>query len=337
MRWPRPGPPGSPDVTVHRAAGGPAGTLFVPGPVTVRVPATSANLGPGFDSLGVALGLYDVVTAEVVEARADGERDGGGIEVTVEGEGAGDVPLDESHLVCRSMLRAFEEMRVTPGVPLPRVRVHCRNAVPHGRGLGSSSAAIVAGLSAARALVVDGEARWDDDALFALAARIEGHPDNVAPAVYGGFTIAYTEDDAVRAVRLEVSPEVSFVVFVPPHPLPTHVARGLLPATVSHDDATRNTGRAALLVAALTGRPDVLLAATEDRLHQAYRAAAMPDSAALLTELRADGIPAMVSGAGPAVLAVVPPTDVHAVAARVPDGWRMLHLPADLDGTHRLA
>ncbi|MDX6325251.1 MAG: homoserine kinase [Nocardioidaceae bacterium] len=310
--------------------------MFVRGPVAVRVPATSANLGPGFDSLGIALGLYDVVTAEVLDAGADDGADDGGIEVTVEGEGAGDVPLDESHLVCRSMLRAFAEMGVTPGVPLPRVRVHCRNVVPHGRGLGSSSAAIVAGLSVARALVVDGTSRCDDDALFALAARIEGHPDNVAPAVYGGFTIAYTDDGAFRAVRLEVSSEVAFVVFVPPAPLSTHVARALLPASVSHDDATRNTGRAALLVAALTGRPDVLLAATEDRLHQAYRATAMPESAALLSALRADGVPAMVSGAGPAVLAVVPPSAVPEVTARVPEGWRVLHLHADLDGARRL-
>lgn len=322
----------------HRP-GGPADDRFVGGQVAVRVPASSANLGPGFDCFGVALGLYDVVTAEVVGAaagQAGGEGGEGGVEVTVEGEGAGHVPLDESHLVCRSMLLAFEEMGLPAGVPLPRVRVHCRNAVPHGRGLGSSSAAIVAGLAVARALVVDGEERWGDDALFGLAARIEGHPDNVAPAVYGSLTIAYAEESGFRAVRLDVSPDVSFVVFVPPQPLSTHTARGLLPATVPHADAARNAGRAALLVAALTGRPDLLLAATEDRLHQRYRAPAMPASAELIEALRADGVPAVVSGAGPTVLAMVPPGAVPEVSARVPEGWRVEQLPVDADGARVL-
>jgi homoserine kinase len=319
-------------VSTQGTRGDPVDDRFVTGPVTVRVPASSANLGPGFDSLGVALGLYDVVTAEVL----DGAPGDGGVEVTVEGQGAGSVPLDESHLVCSSMLQAFEELGVTAGAPLPRIRVHCRNAVPHGRGLGSSSAAIVAGLSAARALLPDGGSRWSDDALFAAAARIEGHPDNVAPAVYGGFTIAYAEAGAFRAVRLEVTSDLSFVVFVPPQPLSTHTARGLLPASVSHDDAARNTGRAALLVAALTGRPDVLLAATEDRLHQDYRAVAMPESAALVAGLRADGVPAVVSGAGPTVLAIVPPSTVPEVSARVPAGWQVLDLSADLEGARVL-
>lgn len=302
------------------------------GPVAVQVPASSANLGPGFDSLGLALGLYDVVTAEAVAAPDDGD----GVEVTVEGEGADEVPRDESHLVCRSMVLAFEEMGLTAGARLPRVRVHCRNAVPHGRGLGSSSAAIVAGLSVARALLAEGESRWSDDALFALAARIEGHPDNVAPAVYGGLTVAYAEGPDFRAVRLEVSPGVALVAFVPPQPLSTHTARDLLPWSVPHADAARNAGRAALLVAALTGRPELLLAATEDRLHQDYRAPAMPESAALMASLRRDGFPAVVSGAGPTVLALVAPSSVPDVSARVPAGWRVWDLPVDVEGARRV-
>ena len=298
---------------------------FLTGPVRVRVPSSSANLGPGFDSLGIALSLYDVVSAEVSDAADSAE-----VVISVDGEGADEVPRDKSHLVYRSMLRAFEAMQVRP----PGVRLHCHNAIPHGRGLGSSSAAIVAGLSVARALVTDGASRLGDDALFALAAEMEGHPDNVAPAVYGGFTVAYGDASTVRAVRLEVTSPLSFVVFIPAAPLATAVARGLLPATVPHADAARNAGRAALLVAALTGRPDQLLAATEDRLHQTYRASAMPDSAELIAGLRAEGVAAVVSGAGPTVLAMVPPDDARTVCASVPDGWRVLELGVDTAGAH---
>ncbi len=295
------------------------------GPVEVRVPATSANLGPGFDALGLALALHDHLVAEV--------RDEPGVEVLVEGEGAGSVPLDESHLVVRSMLRAFEAL----GVPAPGLRLACRNVLPHGRGLGSSSAAIVGGVALARALVADGEQRMSTDALFALAAEIEGHPDNVAPAVYGGFTIAFAEEGgAFRAVRLEVTSEVAFVVLVPAQPLETRVARGLLPDEVSHADASHNAGRAALVVAALTGRPDVLMEATDDRLHQPYRAPAMPESAALIAGLRADGYPAVVSGAGPTVLALVAPDQVDEVLGRTPTGWVARHLEVDPDGVRRI-
>ncbi len=279
------------------------------GPVSVRVPASSANLGPGFDALGLALGLYDVVTAEVTaevtsevpgEATASG---GPGLEILVEGEGAGEVPLDENHLVYRCLVRGLEEL----GVDVPPLRLHCVNAIPHGRGLGSSSAAIVGGLALARALVVDGVERWDDEAMFEVAAELEGHPDNVAPAALGGLTVAYGTGAGFRAARLDVAPDLAFVVFVPPDPLATTVARGLLPDVVPHADAARNAGRAALLVAALTGHPEHLFAATEDALHQGYRAPAMPGSAALISALRANGVAAVVSGAGPTVLAVVPP------------------------------
>lgn len=302
---------------------GPAGVAA--GAVSVRVPATSANLGPGFDALGVALSLHDVVTLEVTGPGAPAVR----IECT--GEGADEVPRDASHLVYRAAARAFEVM----GVALPAVRLHCENRIPHGRGLGSSSAAIVGGLAAARGLVAGGAERLSDDALFALAAEMEGHPDNVAPAVYGGFTIAYGDPgraNGCHAVRLDPDPRVSFVVLVPTTPLETKVARGLLPQEVSHDDAARNAGRAALLVAALTGRPDQLLAATEDRLHQQYRAEAMPASSALVESLRAEGHAAVVSGAGPTVLAMVPAESVPAVLERCPPGWWASHLEVDRSG-----
>ncbi len=304
-------------------------TGFVPGPVRVRVPATTANLGAGYDALGLALTHYDTLTGEVLDEP--------GLVVEVAGEGAGDVPLDERHLVVRVMRRAFAALGVEP----VGLRLACDNAVPHGRGLGSSSAAIVGGLALARALVADGDARMDDDALFALAAEIEGHPDNVAPAVYGGLTVSWHEDSGFRAVRLDVALPVRCVVLVPPTPLETAVARGLLPASVPHGDAAFNLGRAALAVAALAvagaGTPDLLLAATEDRLHQGYRAPAMPESAALIAALRADGIPAMVSGAGPTVLALVDATRVDAVLAATPAGWWSADLSVDVDGVRVLA
>ncbi len=298
---------------------------LVSGPVRVRVPATSANLGPGYDTLGIALGLHDVVTLEVTDP------EGPGVVIECSGEGADAVPRDSTHLVHQAVARGFAAM----GVPLPGLRLCCDNAIPHGRGLGSSSAAIVAGLAGARGLVAGGADRFPDDALFGVAAEMEGHPDNVAPAVYGGFTIAYGgvgDPGGSQAVRLDVDPDVSFVVLVPPTPVETKVARGLLPEQVPHADAARNAGRAALLVAALTGRSDRLLAATEDRLHQQYRAEAMPESWSLVQALRADGHAAVVSGAGPTVLAMLPPRAVAEVLACRPDGWRALQLPVDPSG-----
>ena len=251
---------------------------LVRGPVTVRVPATSANLGPGYDSLGLAVSLHDVLTASVLPS--------GGLEVEVEGEGAATVPRDERHLVVRALRAGFAALGTAP----PGVRLRCVNAVPHGRGLGSSSAAIVGGLALARALVVGGAELLPDDTLFGLAARIEGHPDNVAPAVLGGLTVAWAEPGSTfEAARLSVAAGLRAVAFVPPDPLETAVARGLLPSDVPHADASFNTGRAALLVAALTGQvagDRALLAGTADRLHQDYRAPAMPDSATLVQRLR---------------------------------------------------
>jgi homoserine kinase len=295
-------------------------TTFVDGPVRVSVPATSANLGPGFDSLGLALSLRDELTAEVTA---------GGLVVEVTGAGADDVPRDESHLVVRSMRAAFDLMGTQP----PGLRLTCTNVVPHARGLGSSSAAIVAGVVLARGLVAGGTLLADDDALFRLAARLEGHPDNVAPALFGGFTISGRDDDGeFYAVGSPVDPRVEAVVFVPPTPVSTEVARGLLPAEVPHADAAADAGRTALLVAALAGRPEHLLRATRDYLHQDYRRPAMPDSLALVDALRADGVPAIVSGAGPTVLAFVDATAADDLLRRCPDGWSAHHLTVDPDG-----
>lgn len=294
---------------------------FVAGPVEVSVPATSANLGPGYDSLGLALDFRDLVTAEVTGRS-------GAPEIEVRGEGMGEVPLDESHLVHRAMRRAFAEM----GCETPAVRLACDNVIPHSRGMGSSSAAIVAGICAARGLVAGGSLLMDDDAVFALAATIEGHPDNVAPAFYGGFTIARAEGGTFHAASVSVDPRVQVVVFVPPDPVETKVARGLLPDSVPHADAAANAGRAALLVVALSRQPELLHPATEDFLHQRYREPAMPASLRLVDALRADGVPAVVSGAGPTVLAFVDGSTRADVEARVPSGWQVRALAVDRDG-----
>lgn len=295
---------------------------FVDGPVRVNVPATSANLGPGFDSLGLALSLRDELEAEVLPD---------GLVVEVSGAGADGVPRDESHLVVRAMRAAFDLMGEQP----PGLRLSCRNVIPHARGLGSSSAAIVAGVVLARGLVAGGQLLASDEALFDLAADLEGHPDNVAPAFYGGFVISGREADRWYAVRAGVDPRITAVVFVPPDGVETTVARGLLPDVVPHADAAANAGRAALLVAAITGQPEHLLAATRDWLHQDQREPAMPGTLELVRALRADGVPAVVSGAGPTVLAFGS-ADTTDLVARCPRGWTSFELSVDVEGA-RLA
>ena len=239
------------------------------GPVRVRVPATSANLGPGFDTLGLALGLHDVVEARVT---------GSGLDIEVSGEGTEDLAdAGEKHLIARAMRVAFDDLNLPQP---PGLALRCVNRIPHGRGLGSSAAAIVAGLIAARALAGASTSPGD---VLPLANVLEGHPDNVAPCLFGGLTIAWVAMGAAglpeaRAIRLDPRPEVLPVAFIAPAPVSTKVARGLLPAAVPHADAASNAGRAALLIAALTARPDALFDGTEDKLHQDYRAPAMPHS-----------------------------------------------------------
>ncbi|BCB84673.1 homoserine kinase [Phytohabitans suffuscus] len=288
---------------------------FVPGDVRVRAPATSANLGPGFDALGLALALHDDVEARVTE---------GGVMVEVTGEGAGELPTDASHLVVRAMLAAFDELGARP----PGLAVSCVNRIPQARGLGSSSAAIVAGIQLARGLAVDGQKRMDDAAALRLAAAIEGHPDNVAPCLLGGFTIAWTEESGAIAVSRRPAKAVQPTVFVPTDRGLTAEARAVLPATVPHADAARSAGRAALLVHAITEEPELLLPATDDRLHQQYRAPGMPATFALVTALRAAGVAAVVSGAGPSVLALSPIPEDFAPGI----GWVEQRLGVDVTG-----
>jgi homoserine kinase len=292
------------------------------GAVHVRVPATSANIGPGFDALGLALNLHDQLTARVTS---------GGLEVEVSGEGS-DIPRDENHLVVRAMRAAFDHLGGQP----PGLALQCVNYIPQGRGLGSSAAAIVAGLLLARALVIDGADYFPEGQVLALAAALEGHPDNVAACLLGGLTIAWTSGDQASAARRPCTDEVMPVLLVAPFPAATHTARGLLPERVPHADAAANAARAALLVAGLTGDPaGVLLVATEDRLHQPYRAPAMPQTAELVALLRRAGLAAVVSGAGPSVLVLAHGSAEAGRAADAPPaGWRPHVLTVDQGGAH---
>jgi len=292
--------------------------------VTVRVPATTANLGPGFDTLGLALSLYDELTVTV--------RDAPGARVEVRGVGAGEVPTDETNLVVRSIAHTFAAY----DQPMPGLDVVADNAIPHGRGLGSSGAAIVSGIMAAKGLL-DGVVEIDSSSLLALATALEGHPDNVAPALFGGLTIAWTTDEGPQHKKLIVHRGVSPLIAVPEGTMSTEVARGLRPASVPHEDAIFNVSRSALLIAALVQSPELLLAATEDRLHQSYRASAMPQTESLIHELRAQGLPAVISGAGPSILVLCsdPAQRLHAaelVAAHAGGPWQSLLLAVDFKG-----
>ncbi len=289
---------------------------FRAAPVRVRVPATSANLGPGFDAFALALDLHDDVVVRVADE---------GLSIDVAGEGAEDLPRTARHLVVMSLRAAFDAIGGQPR----GLEVVCANRIPQARGLGSSAAAIVAGIVAARGLVLGGEELLDDAAALALAATIEGHADNVAACLHGGLTLAWAEQGLARALRLEPA-GLSPVVFVPTTRSTTTRGRKVLPAEVPLADAAVNVARAALLIPALTGRADLLFAATEDRLHQGARAAVMPRTAALLGKLRADGIPAVLSGSGPTVLVLAEgAADVSSYAGK---SWQVLRLGVDSGG-----
>ena len=293
--------------------------LRVGAAVEVRVPASSANLGPGFDSVGCALGVWDTCRATVAETP--------GLVVTVVGEGADAVPLDATHLVHRAMQVAWSELGVEPPAGL---LLECRNEVPHGRGMGSSATAIVTGIVAAQALhdVARGLDGADVDLGFAgtLASRLEGHPDNATASVHGGVTLSWSDDElgTTRTVHLSVHPDVEPVVFVPDAQLSTAKARSVLPLQVRLADAAANSARTALLAHAITSAPEHLLAATRDWLHQEARRPSYAASMALVDGLRADGHAAVISGAGPSVLVLGPRLRTDAVAAHGAEGWRVL-------------
>lgn len=286
--------------------------------VAVRVPASSANLGPGFDSIGLALGLFDECAATVTERP--------GLRIEVSGEAAAEIPRDETHLVYRTMLRAWAELGVAPPAGL---ELRCVNGVPHGRGLGSSATAIVTGIVAAQGLhdVCRGK-RGSVDLTFTnnLAARLEGHPDNSSASVYGGLTLSWSDepDEGTTTLRLDLHPAVEPVVFVPAEQLSTAKARSVLPSAIRHGDAALNSARAALLVQALTSHPAYLLPATREWLHQEARRESFAPSMALVDKLRSAGHAAVISGAGPSVLVLSTRDVAAAVEEFAGDGWRPL-------------
>ena len=304
--------------------------LIEPGQrVTVRVPATTANLGPGYDSLGLALALHDTLTVESLDTDD--------LVFELSGEGAETLPRDASHLVVRAMDAAFERLGYRHG----GLKVTARNVNPHGRGLGSSASAVVAAVSAANAMV-PAESQRGKEWILQLTSEMEGHPDNVAPAIFGGLALSWQDSEQYRSTSATVAGSVIPVVAVPDFELSTEAARALLPASVGHHAAAMNSGRAALLIHALTQKPEFLLPGTEDYLHQSYRAEAMRPSAALISALRKAGYPAVVSGAGPTVL-VLANGEVQAgealafieafTAENTPDiNWRVLKLAVDVEG-----
>ena len=276
-----------------------SGLTFKATMAQVSVPASSANIGPGFDSFAIALEMRDRYAAQILDDES--------FDVDVTGEGADQVKKDAKNLIIKSMMRGFEHMGGKPrGIALRAL-----NVIPHGRGLGSSASAIVGGLALARSLVLTGEQYMSDEDLITLATELEGHPDNVAAAFYGGATIAWLESkinsegvssNIGRAVSLKVDDRIKALLLVPENQLSTAKARKLLPESISHQDAVLNSSRTALLVHALAERPDLLFTATEDLLHQKYREEAMPKSIAFVEKLRGAGLAAVVSGAGPSVM-----------------------------------
>ena len=291
--------------------------------VSVKVPATSANLGPGFDTLGMALSFYDELQVEAVA--------GNKIFVEVHGEGAGEVPTDGTNLVAKTIAYVFDRYKQ----PLPGLKLTAHNVIPHGRGMGSSGAAVVSGIMAAKGLL-DGIVEISSGELLDIATELEGHPDNVAPALFGGLTIAWEDENGPHHKKLFVHRGVSPLELVPANKMSTALARSLQPDSVPHDDAVFNVSRSALLIAALTQSPELMMAATEDKLHQDYRAEAMPETYSLIQLMRSHGHAAVVSGAGPSVLVLAsdPAERLEAakLAAEKYPQWQALLLAVDFKG-----
>ena len=294
-------------------------------PMQVQVPATSANLGPGFDCLGLALNMHDRYMAQVM--------DEAGVDIDVTGEGADAVPTTDKNLVIKAMYKGFDFLGGRPrGIALRQL-----NVIPHGRGLGSSAAAIVGGLALARALVLGGNERMSNEDMLNMANEMEGHPDNVSAAIYGNANVAWQESQRgqviAQSLNIEVDPRISALAFVPATELSTSKARKMLPESIPHQDAVRNSINTAVLVQALQHRPDLLLGATEDYLHQSYRSDAMPQSFALMTKLRKAGVAAFISGAGPTVLVLHTGGDAEAAELERAAGEKFQMIPLGVSRT----
>jgi homoserine kinase len=290
----------------------------MPAAISVRVPATVANLGPGFDAFGIAIRMY-------LEVELEPRRDT--IDVSLDGEGSGELPADETNLVIRSMDAFFTHIARRPS----GFAVTIKNPIPLASGLGSSAAAVVGGLMAARALA---GSKVHQTELISLATEIEGHPDNVLPALLGGLVVCYRNQKSgeLDHYQLEPSERLVPIIVVPRKGFPTTKAREALPGDVSFADAQFTASRAGLLVGAMTAGAgsDVLAEAMNDRLHEPHRMKLMPETAAVLTELRDAGLPAAMAGAGPSILAVVPKPEaatrteqIRRVCRNRSEGWRV--------------
>lgn len=287
--------------------------------VRVRVPATSANLGPGFDSAGLALGIFDEVELRAVV---------GNTHVHVIGHGADTVPDGEDNLIVKATRKGLEYL----GVPQVGLQMVAHNRIPHGSGMGSSAAAAVSGLMLARGLV--GEDSMSLEEVFQLATEIEGHPDNAAPAVFGGVTFSWMNEGAAKTVVVPPPNDLDVWVLTPKYSVSTREARAVLRPEVSRADASFNVARASLLALVLSGAAplDHLMEATDDRLHQAARAQAMPATYDLVQYLRDQGLPAVVSGAGPTVL-VFGTLDRSLILDAEGAGWRVKNPGISTRGT----
>lgn len=305
-------------------------TILVGSSVTLRVPASSANLGPGFDCVGIALGVWDEATATVTQDP--------GLVIDVTGAGADAVPRDERHLIHRTMTTTWRHL----GVDAPAgLHLSTHNAVPHGRGLGSSATAIVTGVAAAQALSTGGE--LDLDVVNTIACALEGHPDNASASVFGGATLSVTEAGepltTTRTVPLRLDERIVPVVLVPQTTLSTHTARSVLPELVPLATAAANSARTGVLVHALTSDPSLLTAGTTDLLHQESRRPSYPQSMALVDALRGGGLAATISGAGPSVLVLTTAEHVARVgeiAATLGAVWQVLTPGVPDRGVHRV-
>lgn len=293
----------------------------VSGAVRVVVPASSANLGSGFDSAGLALSLFDEIEASFTDKP--------GVQVDVDGEGRNSLPKDENHLIARVMLKTFANL----SMPVNGLYLRCINRIPHGRGLGSSAAAISAAVVAARALAGTQGTRMDDQGALELASSIEGHPDNVAACLYGGFTVSWIDENSLaRAVKLNPHNSIIPVVMIPKFEVDTEQARALLPSHIPHRDATYNVSRSSLLVHAMTNDPDYLFEATSDRIHQEYRRPSMQSASALVTNLRDKKHAAYISGSGPTVCVLTNKENVEEVISLVPDEFEAQQLEISQSG-----
>lgn len=297
---------------------------------TIKVPATSANMGPGFDCAGVAVGLYDELEIRTTQA---------GFRAEIEGEGHNYLPTDARHLIITHVRERLQRL----GWHLPGLQLKAINRIPHSRGLGSSAAAHIAAALTVKALLPS-DCDITREHLLQWASDAEGHPDNVAPAVYGGVTLSWYETDeeakTYHALQLTPHPQITPVVAIPAKPLSTAAARTLLPATVPYREAVANASRAALLTPAMTTNPELLLAATQDWLHQQYREPSMPETLEHIAALRAEGHAAVVSGAGPTLCAfAATPAEAEVVvtklqkrAAKSAQHWDVRILPIAAEG-----